>query len=70
MTLTKSPRFDRFGNFFNHLDNFNGDDFLYVTSEGIEAAKPSLGPRKATLAKAELAAESEDEVVDGGEEGG
>jgi tRNA pseudouridine38-40 synthase len=59
----------RFGNFFNHLDNFNGDDFLYLTSGGIPAAKPADEKgQRATLAKAE--SESEDEVLDGGEEGG
>lgn len=68
--LTRPCQFYRFGNFFNHLDNFNGDDFLYLTSGGLAAAKASLGPQKATLAKAESASESEDVVVDGGEEGG
>ncbi|KAK2762636.1 tRNA pseudouridine synthase 1 [Arachnomyces sp. PD_36] len=57
-----------FGNLFNHLDSFNGDDFLYLTSAGIPAAKMSKGGQKATLAQAESS--SEDELVNNGEEGG
>ena len=29
----------RFGNFFNHIDNFPDEAFLFVTSGGIEATK-------------------------------
>ena len=29
----------RFGNFFNHVDNFPDEAFLFVTSGGIEATK-------------------------------
>jgi hypothetical protein len=30
---------DRFGNFFNHVDNFASEAFLFVTSAGIAATK-------------------------------
>jgi hypothetical protein len=29
----------RFGNFFNHVDNFANEAFLHVTSGGIQATK-------------------------------
>ena len=29
----------RFGNFFNHVDNFPDEAFLFVTSGGVEATK-------------------------------
>ena len=33
----------RFGNFFNHVDNFPEDAFLFVTSGGIDATKVNSG---------------------------
>ena len=33
-----------FSAFFNHIDHFQQEEFLYVTSGGIPAAKPSLQP--------------------------
>ncbi len=32
----------RFGNFFNHIDNFASEAFLFVTSDGIPATKPAM----------------------------
>ncbi|KAL5003430.1 pseudouridine synthase [Aspergillus recurvatus] len=33
-----------FSSFFNHIDHYAQEEFLYVTSGGIAAAKPALGP--------------------------
>lgn len=33
-----------FGNFFNHVDNFPSNTFLFVTSGGVEASSASDGP--------------------------
>ncbi|KAI1942418.1 tRNA pseudouridine synthase 1 [Ophidiomyces ophidiicola] len=63
-----------FGNFFNHIDIFREDCFLYVTSSGIREPRADMvriaetGKDKEALAEVE--SESEDEVVNGGEEGG
>ena len=38
--LTKTS----FSSFFNHIDNFSQEEFLYVTSGGIPAARPSVPP--------------------------
>lgn len=62
----------RFNNFFNHVDTYAENIFLYVTSGGIKAAQaPSTNEaQKEKAALAEVESDSEDEVVDGGEEGG
>ncbi|EDN10893.1 conserved hypothetical protein [Histoplasma mississippiense (nom. inval.)] len=61
-----------FGNFFNHIDTFQGNAFLFVTSRGIPASKPSGGSAKAPMsgkaALKEVESESEDDLVNGGEE--
>lgn len=36
-----------FSSFFNHIDHYAQEEFLYVTSGGIAAAKPALGPGEA-----------------------
>ncbi|KAE8359794.1 pseudouridine synthase [Aspergillus caelatus] len=72
-----------FASFFNHIDHFPQEEFLYVTSGGIPAAKPTTQPSTATEdaqkgrksqreALAEIEAESEDEgnLPNNGEEGG
>ncbi|EQL35884.1 tRNA pseudouridine38-40 synthase [Blastomyces dermatitidis ATCC 26199] len=63
-----------FGNFFNHIDTFQDSAFHYVTSGGIPASKSRGGTGKAPMsgkaALKEVESESEDEVVNGGEEGG
>ncbi|KLJ10963.1 tRNA pseudouridine38-40 synthase [Blastomyces silverae] len=63
-----------FGNFFNHIDTFQENAFLFVTSGGISASKSRGGTSKAPMsgkaALEEVESESEDEVVNGGEEGG
>ncbi|KAG5297801.1 tRNA pseudouridine synthase [Histoplasma ohiense] len=63
-----------FGNFFNHIDTFQDNAFLFVTSRGIPASKPSGGSAKAPMsgkaALKEVESESEDDLVNGGEEGG
>lgn len=40
MQLTGSS----FSSFFNHIDHFPQEEFLYVTSGGIGAARPALAP--------------------------
>jgi tRNA pseudouridine38-40 synthase len=63
----------RFGNFFNHVDTFQEDAFSYLTSAGMPTtktlrAKEDMKAENAALA--EIESESEDEGVNGGEEGG
>lgn len=64
----------RFGNFFNHIDSFRHNTFLYVTSGGIPASKDEQAAKDTSeadkAALAEIESEAEDEVVNGGEEGG
>ncbi|PGH23648.1 tRNA pseudouridine(38-40) synthase [Polytolypa hystricis UAMH7299] len=71
---------DAFSNFFNHIDTWQENTFLYVTSGGIPASKSATakegggkGEKKDNnaAALAEVESESEDEVpADGVEEGG
>lgn len=53
---------DRFGNFFNHVDNFPDEAFLFVTSGGIEATKPGEGKR--TVKDALVTVDASDSEVD------
>lgn len=75
-----------FGAFFNHIDHFPTEYFLYVTSGGIEAAKLAAAPaahdgqksargktgrsQREALAAVESGSEDEGELPNGGEEGG
>ncbi|KAI5283677.1 tRNA pseudouridine synthase 1 [Ascosphaera aggregata] len=67
-----------FSNFFNHIDSFQDDAFLYVTSGGIDAVttrpgapQPSKEKQKSgKTAMAEVECESDGEIVNNGEEGG
>ncbi|KAJ9314142.1 hypothetical protein DTO271D3_5619 [Paecilomyces variotii] len=74
-----------FGAFFNHIDHFPEDNFLYVTSGGLAAAKPADQPKgdnsadskeqkrgkSARQALADVEGESEPEGnIGNGEEGG
>ncbi|KAK2744677.1 tRNA pseudouridine synthase 1 [Onygenales sp. PD_40] len=62
-----------FGNFFNHIDTFQENSFMYVTSGGIAASKPTkTGPAQMSdkAALEQIESEPEDEVVNNGEEGG
>ncbi|KKZ62428.1 tRNA pseudouridine38-40 synthase [[Emmonsia] crescens] len=64
-----------FGNFFNHIDTFQENAFLFVTSGGIAASKARANTAGAPImcgkaALKEVESESEDEIVNGGEEGG
>lgn len=74
----------RFGNFFNHIDHFQNNFFLYCTSGGIPAAKLVSAPtekgaskgegnkaeKDQTAALAEVeSSEDEGGLPDGGEEG-
>jgi hypothetical protein len=75
----------RFGNFFNHIDHFQNNFFLYCTSGGIAAAKLVSAPtekgtsketndkaakdQSAALAQVESSTEDEGDLPDGGEEG-
>ena len=50
--MTRTDHFwplDRFGNFFNHIDNFPAETFLFVTSGGIDATKASNGAKSHAL---------------------
>ena len=74
----------RFGNFFNHIDHFQNNFFLYCTSGGIPAAKLVTAPgskgtskeegdkaakdQNAALAEVE-SSEDEGDLANGGEEG-
>lgn len=58
----------RFGSFFNHIDHFPQEHFLYITSAGISAAKLVTAPTEKVEAskngsekKALAAVESEGE---------
>lgn len=75
----------RFGSFFNHIDHFPGDYFLYVTSGGVEVAEIVSAPAEKGAPKkeandktgksqkealAEVESDPEDEGnLPGGEEG-
>jgi len=62
-----------FGNFFNHLDTFQEEAFSYLTSGGMLTAKHSLTKKDleaGDAALAEVECESDNEIMNGGEEGG
>ncbi|PGH13410.1 tRNA pseudouridine(38-40) synthase [Helicocarpus griseus UAMH5409] len=62
-----------FGNFFNHIDTFQGNSFLFVSSGGIAASKEpetTAQPMTGKAALEEVESEPEDELVNNGEEGG
>ncbi|KAK2743054.1 tRNA pseudouridine synthase 1 [Myotisia sp. PD_48] len=72
---------DAFGNFFNHVDSFKGEEFRYLTSAGMPAQASTDGNKqdkqkdsKAMKAEskllAEVESESESEIMNNGEEGG
>ncbi|KAL4957425.1 pseudouridine synthase [Aspergillus filifer] len=71
-----------FSSFFNHIDHYMQEEFLYITSGGVSAAKPATGPGELTADEsiaerrksqrqvlAEVEQESEDERPRGEEEG-
>ncbi|KAL4968629.1 pseudouridine synthase PUS2 [Aspergillus stella-maris] len=71
-----------FSSFFNHIDHYMQEEFLYITSGGVSAAKPATGPGELTAEEsiadrrksqrqvlAEVEQESEDERPRGEEEG-
>ncbi|KAL4938188.1 hypothetical protein BDV06DRAFT_201515 [Aspergillus oleicola] len=71
-----------FSSFFNHIDHYAQEEFLYITSGGVAAAKPATGPGELTAEEsvaerrksqrqvlAEVEQESEDERPRGEEEG-
>jgi tRNA pseudouridine38-40 synthase len=74
--------FCRFGSFFNHIDHYPADYFLYVTSGGIAASKLATAPaaasgskgntkaQKDALAAVEGLSDDEANVPAGGEEEG
>ena len=39
----RTDAWPRFGNFFNHIDNFASEAFLFVTSGGIAASRSAGG---------------------------
>ena len=57
---------DRFSNFFNHIDNFPDEAFLFVTSGGIEAAKARKDEQsKSRIQDALFAVDASDSEEDG-----
>lgn len=51
----------RFGNFFNHVDNFPDEAFLFVTSGGIEATKVKKDKQdRSTIKDAFIAVDASD----------
>jgi tRNA pseudouridine38-40 synthase len=65
----------RFGNFFNHVDNFPDEAFLFVTSGGIEATKVKKDKQDRSIIKDALVAgdasdSEEDELGFGNSEDG
>ncbi|RAL02290.1 pseudouridine synthase PUS2 [Aspergillus ibericus CBS 121593] len=66
-----------FSAFFGHLDHYSQEEFLYITSGGIPAAKllPTTGPegkksQREALAEVEGGSDDEGAAPNGGEEGG
>lgn len=56
----------RFGNFFNHVDNFPDAAFLFVTSGGIEVTKVGKDEQGKSMVKdALVAVEASDSEEDG-----
>lgn len=55
----------RFGNFFNHVDNFPDEAFLFVTSGGIEATKVKKGKQGESIVKDRLVAVDANDSEDG-----
>ena len=66
---TLSSLLSRFGNFFNHVDNFASEAFLFVTSDGIPATKHSVEKKrdKDDSVDVALGSEAEDEDLRSGE---
>ncbi|KAI9702469.1 MAG: tRNA pseudouridine synthase 1 [Candelina mexicana] len=58
---------NQFHAFFSHIDNFKSEDFLYLTSAGMSAAKKRTA--KGGKPAAVLDSESDDEELKGGEAG-
>ena len=51
----------RFGNFFNHVDNFPDEAFLFVTSGGMEATKVKMDKQgRSTIKDAFVAVDASD----------
>ncbi|OJJ50523.1 hypothetical protein ASPZODRAFT_21083 [Penicilliopsis zonata CBS 506.65] len=48
-----------FNLFFNHIDHFPGEEFLYITSGGVKAAKPVGEPSTAPVPAGETAKQDE-----------
>ncbi|EZF36391.1 tRNA pseudouridine(38-40) synthase [Trichophyton interdigitale MR816] len=78
--FTEEAEKHAFGTFFNHIDSYKENTFLYVTSGGLAACSSSTtqptaaqeeDARKAeSKVLAEVESESEAELVDNGEDGG
>jgi tRNA pseudouridine38-40 synthase len=58
---------DRFHLFFNQIDTFKSDDFLWATAGGLDAAKERQGPREPVPQELEDELGDEGEDVEGGE---
>lgn len=51
-----------FGNFFNHVDNFPSNTFLFVTSGGLEASGEKDGPETGARQEESQSKEEEDDI--------
>ncbi|KAI9742652.1 MAG: tRNA pseudouridine synthase 1 [Claussenomyces sp. TS43310] len=60
---------NQFHTFFNHIDHYRTDYFLWVTAAGIAATKQSLNKGDAVKKAKELVVDSEDEADANGEDG-
>ncbi|KAK2875181.1 hypothetical protein FQN49_001718, partial [Arthroderma sp. PD_2] len=78
--FTEEAEKHSFGNFFNHIDSYKENTFLYVTSGGIDAATAPTAEATAAQEEdarkaeskllAEVESESESELMNNGEDGG
>ena len=66
--ILTAQRRDRFHTFFNQIDNFETDYFLWVTASGIPAARVRVGP--GDMEPNLLEDDDDDDVGDRDAEGG
>jgi tRNA pseudouridine38-40 synthase len=55
-----------FGNFFNHVDNFPAETFLFVTSGGVEATKTKIEGGAGRAQQKAMVDDEDDDEEDGG----
>lgn len=60
---------DRFHTFFQHIDHYKSDYFLWVTASGIAASKQALAKGEAASKLADIGLDAEGETGNGAQEG-